>query len=108
MRESALFTSLIGPSPQHPIIESLISFSLMIGGHVESAQIAKLGETHKVCMICLCGDVECGHPRTFSVNCLRDSQPELLAASDVVMQYATLTDLGLCEDAPNADTAELS
>lgn len=80
----------------------------MIGGHVESAQISKLGDTHKVCMRCLCGDVECGHPRTFSMNCLRDSQPEVLAASDVVMQYATLTDLGLCEDAPNADTAELS
>ena len=75
---------------------------------MESAQISKLGDAHKVCMRCLCGDFECGHPRTFSMNCVRDSQPEVVAASDVVMQYATLTDLGLCEDAPNADTAKLS
>ena len=108
MWECAVFACLVGPSSQHSIIKSLISFSLMIGGHVESAQISKLGDAHKVRMRCLCGDVECGHPRTFSMNCVRDGQPEMLATSDVVMQYATLTDLGLCEDAPNADTAKLS
>ena len=38
---------------------------------------------------------------------MRDGEPEVLAASDMVMQYATLTDRGLCEDTPNADTAKL-
>jgi hypothetical protein len=42
------------------------------------------------------------------VKGLRNSQPEVLADSDAVMQYASLTDLGLYEDAPNADTGKLS
>lgn len=108
MRESAFFTCLVGPSPQDSIIKWCISRIFTLSGDAESAQIPKLGDAHQVCFRCLCGNVESGHPRTFSVKGLRNSQPEVLADSDAVMQYASLTDLGLYEDAPNADTVKLS
>jgi hypothetical protein len=42
------------------------------------------------------------------VSGLWDSQLEVIAEPDAVVQYASLTDFGLCEDAPNVDTGELS
>lgn len=108
MRESAIFACLIGPGPQDSIVESFIGGSLMAGSHVEPAQISELRDAYKVRIRCLRGNVECGQPRTVCVKSLWNGRAEVLAGSDAVVQHASLTDLGLCEDAPNADTAKLS
>lgn len=80
----------------------------MAGSHLEPAQISELGDAYKVRIRCLHGNVECGQPRKVWASSLWDSRAEVLAGSDAVVQHASLTDLGLCEDAPNADTAKLS
>jgi hypothetical protein len=63
MRKRAVLACLVGPGSQDPIVEPFVVCSLVVGSHVEPAQISKLGDAHKVYGRRLRGDVKCGDPR---------------------------------------------